>query len=140
MVTGDKGLSQDSIRLCNHCGLPWRWAVNPPQIGGEGMQPLYCFMLDENLKIQRYAIDEYTTGTNWQDKLHSYHITINGNTYYIKIRDLDIYKRGKYVSFTDDIKAASKAISLYYLEKLEKAEADCRRLAGIVNTIKEQGL
>lgn len=106
-----------------------------------GERTLYCFMLDDNYKLHKWAVEDYryTPSTGWGGKPY-YSFTANGNLYHVKEQDFDIYKHGKYVSFTDDIKSASKAITLAYMVRLEKAEADCRRLAGIVNTIKEQGL
>lgn len=105
------------------------------------MQPLYCFMLDNNYKLRRWEVTEYryTPMTGLGGSAY-YSFRANGNLYHVKERDFDVYKNGKFVSFTDDFEKAKKSVTLAYLNRLEKAEADCRRLAGVVNTIKEQGL
>ena len=106
-----------------------------------GERTLYCFMLDDNYKLHKWAVENYryTPSTGWGGKPY-YSFTANGKLYHVKEQDFDIYKHGKYVSFKDDRQAAVKAITMAYIVRLEKAEANCRRLTGVVNTIKEQGL
>ena len=132
-LTSTRSLSQDSIRL-KLSQVDYRaWRYIHAGRGIIGVKPLYCFILDDNYELKRYVIEEYKHDTNYTA---FYTIEIDGSIYHIKSYNLDLFRRGKYVSFTDDIEAARKAMISEYLKKLEKAEAECKRFADILDIIK----